>query len=494
VMLSLLAGLTLTVGVGISWAVMAKGRDLEKKTRIPWGSVWPFLDRKKQTEEAVNQNFENNGHKIFFLNALNFKAVFVGDADIVRQLIKEEVPNVQKGLFMSSPAIFQMMGRGRTILHANGQEWRKHRELSGPLFHFDAVIEYQDRIVESGLELFDYIKNNGGVTDIGLAMTSLAIDVLGKTIFSYDFGALRGENNFYLQAYFDSIEQFTNPLRLGILGKYEHWNWIPSNRKVKESTRLVRKLVASIVEEKLKKRQQNKEENTTNKSFDVVDVLLESMNEVDETKRLDQEELLGDVTIFFVAGHETTASALAWACILLAQHPDIQQKAFEEVNRVLKGNNPVYDDLKELTYVNLVIKEVLRYSNPVSQLPGRLVMEDTQIPGTNYILPKGASIFLSLAHIHHDPQHWKNPEVFDPDRFLPENSKGRHPFAYLPFSIGKRHCIGQHFSILEQQIILPMLLQKYEITLAGPVAVKKGFLKSPLKTLVKFRERNPISA
>jgi len=172
------------------------------------------------------------------------------------------------------------------------------------------------------------------------------------------------------------------------------------------------------------------------------------------------EEYERNMFLFFVAGHETTAGALSWALYLLAKHRDIQERVREEVDRVLQGKHLTAEVMKELTYMEMFIKEVLRYGSPISLLLTRVVDEDTELCG--HVIPKGTPVGVGIHAIHHNPEFWKDPYVFNPDRFADESRQ--HPFAFLPFSLGKRVCIGNQFSLMEQRIFLCMILQRYVIT------------------------------
>jgi len=172
---------------------------------------------------------------------------------------------------------------------------------------------------------------------------------------------------------------------------------------------------------------------------------------------------------FFLAGHETTATALTWACICLGAYPEIQEKIYREiVEKLGKDKVPTFDDLSKLEYLECFINENLRLNPPVGLLPTRRATEDIRYKedSINQVIPKDAIIGIFFRAIHTHPDHWENPEKFDPDRFLPDNRKGRHHFAFMPFSLGPRQCIGNNFSLVEQRLFLTRLLQKFEVKLA----------------------------
>jgi len=175
-----------------------------------------------------------------------------------------------------------------------------------------------------------------------------------------------------------------------------------------------------------------------------------------------EEQLENNLFLFFIAGHETTAAALSWALYLLARHPDVQKRVQDELDSVLKGNHVDNDSVKELWYLDMVIKEVLRWGSPIAIIVSRKAQEDIQID--KYVIPKDTPIALGIHAVHHHPEFWPNPEVFDPERFAPNKATKQHPFAFLPFSLGRRVCIGNNFSLLEQKIFLSTLLQKFTIS------------------------------
>jgi len=180
-----------------------------------------------------------------------------------------------------------------------------------------------------------------------------------------------------------------------------------------------------------------------------------------ETIHMSDEQLRHNLFLFFLAGHETSASSLTWTLYELSQNPTIQQRARDEVMKQIGPDNvPSWDDLSKLDYVSNVIKESLRLWNPVN---GIMRITNTPMTLCDYQIPVGTTVFISFFSIHHDPNIWPDPYKFDPDRFTQENSATRHPYAWLPFSAGPRSCIGNKFSLLEMKLTIAMMLQKYQI-------------------------------
>jgi cytochrome P450 len=163
-----------------------------------------------------------------------------------------------------------------------------------------------------------------------------------------------------------------------------------------------------------------------------------------------------------LAGHETTATALTWTWYLLSKHPDAACKLRVELDEVLGRRVPTVEDLPALEFTRRVIQESMRLYPPV-WIISRTAIEEDEIGG--YPIPAGSVVLVSQYAMHRHPDFWENPERFDPDRFLPERSRGRHPYAYFPFGGGPRLCIGADLAMLETQLILVTLAQRFQLEL-----------------------------
>ncbi|KXN74937.1 cytochrome P450 [Conidiobolus coronatus NRRL 28638] len=182
---------------------------------------------------------------------------------------------------------------------------------------------------------------------------------------------------------------------------------------------------------------------------------------------LTDEELVHNLNIFFLAGHDTTANTLSYALYHLARNRDVQDKLRNEIYQKMNLDDnqeklvvPTSEQLKNMEYLNLVIKETMRISPAVLQI-GRQLAEDYSIAEDNIVLPKGTNVGLSIYSILNDPAVYPNPEKFDPERFL--NNKYEAD-TYIPFGGGSRICVGMNFSLMEQKIFLALLLQKFDLS------------------------------
>jgi cytochrome P450 len=174
---------------------------------------------------------------------------------------------------------------------------------------------------------------------------------------------------------------------------------------------------------------------------------------------MSDEQLRDEAMTIFLAGHETTANALAWTFYLLSTHPEIGRRVRTELGKVLAGRVPNLADLPRLPYLLQVIKEAMRLYPPAWSI-GRRSIEDDIVGG--FRVRADSLILLTPYVTHRDPRFWPNPEGFDPERFEPELEKTRPKYAYFPFGGGPRLCIGNNFALMEAQLVLAIILQRFE--------------------------------
>ncbi len=165
-----------------------------------------------------------------------------------------------------------------------------------------------------------------------------------------------------------------------------------------------------------------------------------------------------------IAGHDTSTALLTWSLYLLSTHLDVQQTAQAEIDGVFGEQPPGFAQLAELRYLDQVVNETLRLYPPI-HLGSRVAAVDLEFQG--YPIPAGQRVLYSIYLTHRDPRYWRDPAVFDPDRFSPEQVGQRSPYTFLPFGGGARNCIGTAFAQVEAKVILARILQKYDLTFAG---------------------------
>jgi cytochrome P450 len=214
----------------------------------------------------------------------------------------------------------------------------------------------------------------------------------------------------------------------------------------------------SVVYKTLKLRRQG-----ADKSEDLLALMMEARYE-DTGLGMSDEQLRNEVLTLFLAGSETSATALTWTWVQLSKNPAVMRELRAEVDRVLGGREPTLDDLPNLVYTTAVLEESMRLRPPVWIISRMAVAEDS-LSGRR--ITKDSIVFMSPYIIHRHPEFWENPEGFDPTRFLPGKDAERHPFAYVPFGAGPRKCIGLSFAMMEMKILLAMMVQAFNFYLVA---------------------------
>nr|XP_048283215.1 cytochrome P450 4F3 isoform X2 [Myodes glareolus] len=198
------------------------------------------------------------------------------------------------------------------------------------------------------------------------------------------------------------------------------------------------------------------------KTLDFIDVLLLSKDE--HGKALSDEDIRAEADTFMFGGHDTTASGLSWVLYNLARHPEYQERCRQEVRELLRDREPEeieWDDLAQLPFLTMCIKESLRLHPPVTAI-SRCCTQDIVLPDGR-VIPKGVICRISIFGTHHNPTVWPDPEVYNPFRFDADSSKGRPSLAFIPFSAGPRNCIGQTFALSEMKVALALTLLRFRV-------------------------------
>lgn len=204
---------------------------------------------------------------------------------------------------------------------------------------------------------------------------------------------------------------------------------------------------------------------------DFLDILLLARDE--KGQGMDDYDIRCEVDTFLFEGHDTTSSGMTWIIYSLAIHPEYQEACRNEIDDILSGrdsDNILWEDLEKLEITTRCIKEALRMHSPVPAIM-RELNEPLAIKGVT--LPKSCVIEIPLWSLHNNPHVWDKPEIYDPDRFTPKNSKNRDPYAFCPFSAGPRNCIGQSFAMDELKVLTARIIRKFEISIDNSVPVRR---------------------
>ncbi len=375
----------------------------------------------------------------------------ISDPAGVKRVLLDNVANYPK-TEMETQMLGAIVGEG--LLVSQGDKWKSHRRLMAPSFDFKSIVAYSPAFVSSASAFADAwaAKGAGSVIDIAEEMTHLTLEVISTTMFSAD-----GDELGHLVE--SSLDKMGKALDFSVL---DILPLIGPPRMKKKMARIHQNFLA--MDATMKKLIAARETLQHGAPRDLLDRLI-AARDGETGVRLTTDEVRDEIVIIFLAGHETTALALTYTWYLLSQHPEVEAKLHEELARVLGGRDPVHDDLVNLPYTRMVIEESMRLYPPAPGLSNRAVLADDEICGVK--IPKGANVAVIPWVIHRHRQLWENPETFDPERFSPERSQGRHRFAYLPFGGGPRVCIGMALAMTEAQLMLATMAQRFRLKLVS---------------------------
>ena len=425
---------------------------IEQVQTIPVRKGWPLL--------GVLPEFIGRASKDYFKNVmleqgdlvrLNFgpKSVYlVSHPDYLQRILRDNYQNYRKPDMLYAAAR-EVVGQG--LVTSTGELWLRQRRMIQPHLHRKQLVHLFDEMWEAVTEVLDRwdgLAQNHSEVEIGDRMAEITINVITRTMFGRE-SLSSSEINAVGQCAIRLVNHVSQSLFTGLLPK---WFPKPGEATYKRDQQTMRQVIDRIITN-------CRAEKGTSASL--IEMLIKSVDE--ETDQVMTEgQLFDEVMTIFLAGYETTSTALTWLLVVLTEYPAVLEKLQAEIEQTLGSRLPTFEDIRRLTYSQQVFMEVLRYHTVASLLPRAVNKPDQLGP---YHLPANALVLLSFYGVHHNPRVWNHPEIFDPDRFTPEATAGRHPFAYVPFSAGPRKCAGDEFALLEGPLIIAMLLQRYTITL-----------------------------
>ena len=336
---------------------------------------------------------------------------------------------------------------GHGLLTSEVPEHTRQRRLVLPAFHHQKLRGYaQTMVCLSTVEADRWTA--GDRFDAAAVMNRLALAIAGRTLFSADVLEHSGDVRQALAETLAGFDRSQFPLADKLM-----WLPRPATVRTKRARATLDRLVYGLIAER----------RASGSDDDLLSMLLDARDE-DTGEAMTDLEVRDEAMTLLLAGHETTAVALSWTFALLAQNPDAEARLHAEVDAL--GEAPSFDSLSNLEYTRQVFAESMRLRPPAWAV-GREAARDTDLAGVP--VRKGTTILFAPLFLHHDPRFWDKPRRFDPTRFSPDARAGRHKFAYVSFSAGRRGCIGEQFAWTEGVLVLATLAQRWRLRLDGPV-------------------------
>ncbi len=373
----------------------------------------------------------------------------VNDVETVHHVLVDNNRNYTKS--PNYKGLKLVLGEG--LVTSEGEFWRRQRKLSQPAFHRDRVASFVTTMVEeTDAMLSKWDERVGDVIDVHAEMMKLTLRIVARTLFSTTVGA---EADAIGEALGIAIHHANDYAEAVI--KPPQWIPSPKNFRFKRSMKTLDALVFRIIDTRRR-----------GESADAQDLLALLMAATEDGRGMTNEQLRDEVMTLVMAGHETTANALAWTFYLLSKDPEVERRLARDVSAAVGDRAPGAEDAPKLKYASMVVSESMRLFPPVWAFERQAI--DNDVVG-GFEVPAKSMVAISPFLLHRHRRYWDNPEGFDPERFSPQNSEGRPKLAYLPFGGGPRMCIGMGFAMMEAQMCLARIVQKYRLELASPTRV-----------------------
>ncbi|ARN78609.1 cytochrome P450 [Nonlabens spongiae] len=443
-------------------------------SNIPEVSTLDFL---LQTREIYKnplpfhrENFKKLGYTFKITPKPGLKIHFTCDERIVKHMLQKNQRNYEK-----SPLQTDDLGKyiGHGLLTENGEKWRANRKLIQPAFYKKSLmvlLETMNDTIEKELSRIQPEQE----LDVFPVFNDLAFKVVAKSLF--DLPDIDEAIDKLQHITEEAQKMLIKELRIPWMKWYFDREWLAGKNSVPHHIRMVEE-ARDILREIIRDRKSSQAQHD-----DLLNLLLHSTYE--DGSKMDEEQLIDEILVLFIAGHETTANALSFAVQLLAHNPETQEKAIAE----LRGNkgDSIYECLVDLPYLKQCVEETLRLYPP-AYVTDRVTLEDDLCEEIE--LKAGSTWLISFYELHRREDLWREPETFDPERFSPENAKNHRDY-YFPFGAGPRMCIGNNFAIYEMVMVLAQLLQRYKIQpVQDEIEIFPLITLKPKNAVVKFQSR-----
>ncbi|WP_329411884.1 cytochrome P450 [Nocardia vinacea] len=386
---------------------------------------------------------------VFELQLLNANMVGVTHPHHIKYILQERMANFTRETQLYD-TIEPFVGRGLASI-ADHSRWRRNRRLAQPAFHhkkISALSEIMVAEIDSMCDEWAEHARAGRAIDLGAQMSNLTLRIVVRSLFGLDphgpeVTGLAREMHKMLAELGKFVQMPLVPLKFPTPSHRRFW------RAIDAMDAIVYQVIADL------------------RGSDNSGLLSMFMNATDEdtNEKLTDQELRDEVVTMLFGGHETSASALTWAMLLLQSNPLARQRLCADVDSALSDGRATMASLPALSYSKQVLEEVLRMQPP-AWMGQRRAVEDDEIGG--YRIPAGTPVVYSYYHAHRNPECWDQPDIFDPDRFAPAAVAARDRNVYLPFGAGGHLCIGNAFAMMEMQLALSTIARRFEVTIENP--------------------------
>lgn len=455
-------------------------RSFEELPTLPTSSWAGHMDELTRDRIAFFHRWNREIGDFGRLRVFGYSIGFVNTPALVREVLVEKAKHFEKSPILRT-ILHPIAGEG--LFTSEGELWKRQRRLMAPLFQHGQLEGYGDAMGECAAQVIDGFRD-GEILDMARVTTRITMNIAGRTLFDADTLSEADELGRALTVALDwadwAVTSMPLILQTRLRTHLDHWGSPLPVALDALRRRLVHALLPPLLGPTARSRELRSAVRTLDakvarmiadrraQGLDRADLLSRLLWAHDEDgSRMSDRQIRDEVLTLFVAGHETTASALAWAMYLLARDPAAYARAEAEADAL--DQPPGYAALPQLPYSLQVFKEALRLYPPVFFF-GRQTNSEVEVGG--YLVPPRMVFMVSPYALQHRADLYPDPERFDPERFTPEAEEARHKQAYVPFSAGPRTCIGNHFALMEGPIVLARLLRRarFELATSEPIS------------------------
>lgn len=417
---------------------------------IPTRDGWPLIGILPELFQADPYQYLKNvmlkDGDLVKLNIFTKPVYLVSHPDYFQRILRDNYQNYRK------PDMFYKIGKsviGNGLVVSSGPFWLRQRRMIQPHLHRKQLVNLYASMVDATNEIlkgWEEIASHNGEIDLGDEMRALIGRILTCAMFGTEI--LKPEEIVDVSNRVRRIFKFVGEtFYMTLMPK---WLPVPGLKEFENDIKVTKDMVNEIII----RCRRDKET-----SAGLIRMLIDSVDE-ESHEQMTEQQLVDEVMTIVTAGYETTAVTLTWLGVVIEKNPEVLEKLQAEIDQVLGGRTPSFQDIPQLIYTRQVFSEILRMYPPTAFLP-RALNEADQLG--NYQLPEDALVLIFFYGLHHNPRIWDKPEEFIPERFATEGGPNQHPFAYLPFSSGPRKCAGDEFALLEAIMVIAMVIQKFNI-------------------------------
>ena len=408
-------------------------------TWLPGGAFWAF----RKDPLAF---FTNTARTYGDIAGFSFgpqKVYLVSRPEWIEDILVKSAGKFAKGVALERAKV--LLGNG--LLTAAGQEHLKHRRMIQPLFHRQHVQGFAEAFVRHATAWRDQV-TPGATLDITREMSGLTLGIIGETMFSSD---VQGDADEVREALTDAVANFAYAFIPGL--NYIQKLPLPIFVKVRKARERLDRVIHRVIAE----RRHLAGTEVPALRTDLVSMLLAARDPENPNEGgMGDTQIRDEAMTIFLAGHETTANAMAWTWHLLGSAPEAEARLHAELATVLAGRVPTMDDVPKLEWTRAIISESMRLFPPAWTM-GRRVLQDHALG--SHTVEKDSLVILSQWVVHHDPRWWSEPEAFTPERWMAPTDRPK--YAYFPFGGGTRVCIGEAFAWTEAILLLATIAQRW---------------------------------